>query len=451
VTGTGRWQSCIGVVDRIWLGRCRMSSPPSRIWSPFCDLPEDRTDTVTVVRGEGAYVYDSDDNRYLDATAGLWYSLIGHGRDDMASAIAAQVRTLEAFKTHGEYDNLPARALADELSGLFPIDDPLVFFTSGGGDSIETACKLARSYWSTAGLDTKRLVLTREGGYHGMHGFGSRISGIDALRVGSEDGYPASSVPANDIDALEEAITRIGPENIAAFVAEPVIGAGGVIPPAPRYLEGAQDLCRAHSILFISDEVVTAFGRLGVWSGAELYGLEPDIMVLAKGINSGYVPLGAVLASRQVWSSFEETRTVFRHGYTYSGHPTACAAALKNLEILRTERLLDRTASLAGTFSQTLRSLTSEAVITDVRTVGLMAGIGLDHASTTTSRDGRRVDLGAEMVRLCRRRGVIVRRMFQGDLQISPPLIIDEAEVSAIATAVRDAAAECSDTMMVDA
>ena len=420
-----------------------MTLPTSRIWSPFCNLPADRTDAVTIVRGEGAYVYDSDENRYLDGTAGLWYSLIGHGREEMATAIADQVRTLDAFKTHGEYDNLPARALAEELAGLFPIDDPLAFFTCGGGDSIESACKLARSYWATTGADAKRLILTREGGYHGMHGFGTRISGIDVLRRGYEDGYPAESVPCNDIEALEQRIVSIGEEHIAAFVVEPVIGAGGVIPPAPGYLEASEQLCRRYDLLFICDEVVTGFGRMGAWSGAAYYGLTPDIMVLAKGITSGYVPLGAVLASERIWGSFERTGTVFRHGYTYSGHPTACAAALRNLEILRNEQLPERTAGAAGSFARELGSLANEPLITEVRAVGLMAGVGLNRDLVDDAPSGTSVDLGAEMVRACRRHGVIVRRMFQGDLQISPPLIVDETDVDLIATAIREAAREC--------
>jgi putrescine---pyruvate transaminase len=273
----------------------------SRIWSPFANLPADRTDTetVTIVRGEGAWVHDAAGNRYLDGIAGLWYTLIGHGRAEMAAAIAEQVATLAAFKTHGEYDNPPVRALADELAAIFPIDDPLVFFTSGGGDAIETAAKMARAYWDLQGAPDKKLILSREGAYHGMNGFGTRMAGIDALRAGSEDGYPADVVPANNLEALGARIERIGPEHLAAFVAEPVIGAGGIVPPAPGYLEGAQRLCRDNDLLFVSDEVVTGFGRLGSWSGAEHFGLEPDLCVVAKGITSGYVPLGGVLASRR--------------------------------------------------------------------------------------------------------------------------------------------------------
>ena len=418
-----------------------MALPPSRIWSPFCTLPDDRTNAVTIVRGEGAYIYDAEGNRYLDGTAGLWYTLIGHGREEMAAAIADQVRTLHAFKTHGEYDNLPARALAEELTTMFPVDDSLAFFTSGGGDSIESACKLARSYWEVMGAPSKKMILTRENAYHGMHGFGTRISGIEPLRRGSEDGYPADVVAYNDIDALEKKIIDVGSHHIAAFIAEPVIGAGGVFPPAKAYLKTAQDLCREHDILFVSDEVITGFGRMGMWSGAEYYGLTPDIMALAKGITSGYVPLGAILAARRIWEEFQRSGAMFRHGYTYSGHPTACAAAIKNLEILRAERLLEHAVEMGALLQDRLAALVDEPLISEVRGVGLMAGIGLDRE--VVAANGRSsVDLGAEMVKLCRERGVIVRRMFQGDLQISPPLIVDQTDIDRIRDAVRDAARE---------
>jgi putrescine---pyruvate transaminase len=419
-----------------------MTSSISRIWSPFCDLSVDRTDTVTIIRGEGAYVEDAVGNRYLDGTAGLWYTLIGHGRREMAAAIAEQVETLAAFKTHGEYDNLPARALADELATSFPVEDPLAFFTSGGGDAIDTACKMARSYWDVRGASGKKLILSRQHAYHGMNGFGTRIAGIDPLRLGSEDGYPADVVPTNDVDALRRRIETIGSERIAAFVAEPVIGAGGIIPPAPDYLEAAQRLCRDNDILFVCDEVVTGFGRLGSWSGAEHFGLAPDICVLAKGITSGYVPLGAVLASRTVWGAFEETGTVFRHGYTYSGHPTACAAALKNLEILRQEHLVEHTAALAGPFAAELgRLVDDQPLITEVRAIGLMAGIDLDHDLPPASIG----DAGTAMVERCRAHGLIVRRTFEGGLQISPPLVIGTDEVRFIAEAVGRAASELTD------
>jgi putrescine---pyruvate transaminase len=423
-----------------------MTAQASRIWSPFCRLPDDRNDAVTIARGEGPYVYDVDGKQYLDGTAGLWYALIGHGRSDMAEAIAEQVRTLEAFKTHGEYDNPPARLLADKLAELFPVDDCLAFFTSGGGDSIETACKLARAYWAACGQPSKRTLISRERAYHGMHGFGTRIAGLDVLRAGSDDGYPAASVPATDAEALEACIERVGAENIAAFIAEPVIGAGGVIIAPPDYLERAQELCRRNDILFICDEVVTGFGRLGTWSGAERFGLQPDLAILAKGITSGYVPLGAVLAARDIWQVFEERGIVFRHGYTYSGHPTACAAALKNLEILASEQLPDHAAGLEGYFKDAVEGLLDVALVNEIRAIGLMAAVGLDPDAARRGA-GSTGDLGEEIVRRCRAHGLIVRRMFQGELQISPPLVIGRAEVDFIVDVIARAAGECADEL----
>lgn len=415
-------------------------STESRLWSPFSMLPDDRIDSVTMVRGEGAYIYDSAGTKYLDGTSGLWYTLIGHGRHDMADAVADQIRTLAAFKTHGDYDNLPARALSRKVIEKLPVADPLVFFTTGGGDAIETACKMARSYWAVTGRPDKRVFISRAGAYHGMNGFGTGVVGIPALRSGFEDGFAADCVPVNDPAALAERIEDIGADRVAAFLAEPVIGAGGVIPPAEGYFDEVQAICHKYDVLLIVDEIVTAFGRLGTWSGSQMFDIRPDIVALAKGITSGYVPLGATVAANRVWQAFEDEKAVFRHGYTYSGHPTACAAALKNIQILEDERLPERAAELAPSFAAALRALAADPLVTQVRAIGLMAGIGLDHAAA----ERRGMDAGEEIVRRCRANGVIVRRMFQGDIQITPPLVIDDEDVKFLATAVGAAIGELS-------
>lgn len=413
----------------------------SRIWSPFSRLPQDRVDSVTIVRGQGAYVYDSAGKEYLDGTAGLWYTLIGHGREEMAGAVADQIRTLAAFKTHGDYDNPPALELSRKLAERLPVDDPLVFFTTGGGDSIETACKMARGYWRLRNRPDKTLLISREGAYHGMNGFGTRVVGISELRSGSEDGYPAEQVPANDAAALAAAIEAAGAGRVAAFLAEPVIGAGGVIPPPPGYFADVQEICRTNDVLFICDEIVTAFGRLGVWSGSELYQIEPDIVTIAKGVTSGYIPLGAVLAARRIWRAFEDEGAMFRHGYTYSGHPTACAAALTNIGIIEAEGLVEHTGRLAPHFARELRRLETSPLVTEVRAIGLMAGIGLDYLPAET----RDADLGDLLVRRCRDNGVIVRRMFQGDIQITPPLVIGERDIKLMVDAIESALSALSE------
>jgi putrescine aminotransferase len=392
--------------------------------------------SLTIVRGERQFLYDDVGNRYLDGIAGLWYTLIGHGRQRMASAIARQVATLEAFQTHGRFDNPPALKLADRLGSLFPIDDPLVFFSSGGGDAIETASKLAREFWRIQGYPRKAVLIARQNAYHGMHGFGSSLVGIESLRYGHEDGYPTMVVPTNDVDALELSLAELGPDRVAGFVAEPVVGAGGVILPADGYLAAARKVCEQNDVLFICDEVITGFGRMGTWSGAEFYGIQPDIITAAKGLTSGYVPLGAVLASRRVWGMFESKHEVFRHGYTYSGHPTACAAALENLAILEDEDLIQRVAELQLVFGENLLRLIEHPAFTEVRHVGLMAGVGLDHMGIGASLNSLGVDFGEEMVQRCIENGVILRRMFQGDLQVSPPLVIQEEDVQQIAEAL---------------
>ena len=394
-------------------------------------MPADRVASVTIVEGSAQFVFDDRGKRYLDGIAGLWYSHIGHGRTEMADAIRNQAVRLGAYQTHGDFDNLPALALADRLAGLFPIEDPLVFFGSGGGDGVETACKLARDYWQAQGTETKAVIISRQNSYHGMHGFGSSVAGIPALHVGSEDGFPRCVVAANDASALEEAIHRLGPSKVAGFIAEPVIGAGGVIPPSDGYLEAVQAICRNNDVLLICDEVITGFGRLGSWSGAEHFGLQPDMAVIAKGLTSGYVPLGGVIASRRIWQSYEGTGRVFRHGYTYAGHPTACAAGLANLDILDRENLIDGAAALAVEFADVLGTLEELDAVAEIRRVGLMAGVGFDQeyiASRVGQLDG--FDFGGAVTTRCREAGLILRRMFQGDLQISPPLVIDVDDIT---------------------
>jgi adenosylmethionine-8-amino-7-oxononanoate aminotransferase len=403
-------------------------------------------DSVTIVRGDRQFVFDDAGGRYLDGVAGLWYTLIGHGRAEIAEAVAKQMKTLEAFQTHGFFDNPPALELAAKLGSLFPIDDPLVFFSSGGGDAIESACKLSREYWRIQGYPEKSVMISRENAYHGMQGFGTGLAGIGRLRSGFEDGFPSEIVANNDVNVLESTIYALGPDRVAGFLVEPVIGAGGVVLPTEGYLKAVEEVCKQNSVLLICDEVITGFGRMGTWSGAEYYGIRPDIVAVAKGITSGYLPLGAVLASRAIWKLFEEQHEVFRHGYTYSGHPSSCAAALANLAILEEEQLLKRASESSALFGERLLTLTENPAITGIRHVGLMAGIELDHAGIGSVVAQRGGDLGATMVRRCLERGLIVRRMFQGDLQISPPLVIEDDDIQYI----RDAVADAADSVLID-
>lgn len=250
------------------------------------------------------------------------------------------------------------------------------------------------------------------------------------------DGF--NPLPVNDAQALEDRIVELGADRVAAFFVEPVIGAGGVIPPAPGYLANVQRICRKHDVLLVVDEVVTGFGRLGRWFGSAVYGLAPDLVCFAKGVTSGYVPLGGVIASRRVWGPFAKgaTAPTFHHGYTYSGHPTACAVGLANLEVLRDDDLVIRASEMATHFAEAVSSLDTHPAVSEVRTAGMMAAVDVDAAMTGE-------DLPARVGRRARELGVIVRVMFGGSLQISPPLVIEPDEIERIVETLGQALIDC--------
>ena len=268
---------------------------------------------------------------------------VGHGRDEIVEAAMAQMRELASYQTFGVFANRPALDLAERLADLAPLDDPRIFLGSGGGDAIDTAAKLARRYFAAIGTPERTHLISRSQGYHGTHGLGTSIGGIPANRqdVGPLD-PDASVVPYDSLEALEAEIERVGADRVAAVFVEPVIGAGGVRQPAPGYIEGVAELCARTGVLFVCDSVIAGFGRLGTWFGIERWDVRPDMLTFAKGVTSGYLPLGGVVVGAKVAAPFWEDGAWFRHGPTYSGHPTVCAAAMANLDIIEREGLLDR-------------------------------------------------------------------------------------------------------------
>ena len=317
----------------------------TNFWRGFTSMGATRDREVRIVRGEGCRVWDSSGKEYLDGTASLWYCNVGHGRAEIADRAAAQMRELAGFHTFGPLSNEPAEELAARVAAIAPMPGAAVFFTPGGGsDAVDTAGKIARRYWSAVGKPDKQIFVSRQHGYHGMNAYGTSLAGIPANTAGyGELVGQIEHVPWDSVDAVSELFENSA-SHIAAFIGEPVIGAGGVIPPPKGYWAAIRELCDAHEVLLISDEVISGFGRLGTWFGCQRYGVEPDLITCAKGLTSGYVPLGAVIASKRVQAPFwdEPTAAPFRHGYTYGGHPTACAAGLANLDIIERERLLDR-------------------------------------------------------------------------------------------------------------
>lgn len=399
----------------------------TRFWHPFSNMAEVQGREFVLARGEGSYVYDRDGGRYLDLAAGLWYCAVGHGRTEIAEAIGQQAQTLAACSCFGEYASDRTLELADRLAAMAPVDDPVVFFTSGGSDAIDTAAKISRRYWAEVGQPSKTVIISRESAYHGMNAYGTSLAGIAANRerFGTLVGDTAL-VPPMDAAALARRIDESGPANVAAFVVEPVMGAGGVHPPTTGYLSAVADICRERDVLLVFDEVVTGFGRLGTMFAAERYGVRPDMVTCAKALTSGYQPLGAVLFSRRIAAPFwdADRSAILRHGYTYSGHATACAAAIANLDILEREGLVERVAEMASVFAATVGELEGHDGVEEVRTVGLLAAVQLSAAAQEDPTFGARVIEG------CRERGVITRLIGGGSIQLSPPYIVRERELA---------------------
>jgi putrescine---pyruvate transaminase len=402
------------------------------LWNPFANMATLAGHAVNIVRGEGCTVFDDAGRPYLDALASLWYCNVGHGRVELADAAAAQMRELAAYQTFEFYTNPPAEALASKVAGLAPVGGAKVFFTPGGGsDAVDTAAKLARAYWRAVGQPAKQICIGRTHAYHGMNAYGTSLGGIPALTQGYAPLVEVvEHIAWDDPMALDKAIGELGAERVAAFFCEPVIGAGGVYPPPDGYLAEVREICRRHDVLFVSDEVVTGFGRTGDWFASGRFGLAPDLVTTAKGLSSGYAPIGAVIAAPNVAEPFwrEGSAEVFRHGYTYSGHPTACAVALANLELIERESLVGRVAALEPVLADTLAPLAEHPLVSQVRAgTGLLAGVEI-------AEEARAADpaLGPRLVAEIRARGVITRLLRGVALQVSPPFVITEAEIAQI-------------------
>ena len=394
-------------------------------WNPMTNVGTFRDRGITIVRSEGSTVWDVEGNALLDVSASLWYCNIGYGREELAEAAAAQMRQLASYKTYDGFTSPPTEELAARVAGIVPLDGAKVFFTSGGGESIDTAAKLARAYWGAVGKPDKHVVVSRQFAYHGSNAYGTSLSGMAPLVETYGRLVPeVEQVPWDDAEALAGTIDRLGADRVAAFFAEPLIGAGGLMIPPDGYLDRVQEICSEREVLLVLDEVITGFGRLGEWFATGRFGLSPDLITVAKGITSGYIPLGGVIASARVAEPFwaEGTQHVFRHGYTYSGHATACAVALANLDVIEREGLVQRVRTLEPVLADLLRTLESHPAISEVRTgVGLLGGVELADPSKLQAV----IDAAYE-------RGVLVRGIRGVALQISPPFVITEEEIATL-------------------
>lgn len=403
------------------------------LWSAQAHMPTIQGNQVAIGEGSGSYLTTTDGRRLFDGTAGLWHTNIGHGREEMAQVAFDQMRKLETYHVFGRYVNDRAVELSERLVALAPIPDAKVILNSGGSDSIDAACKLVRRYWTLVGKPEKNVIISREHAYHGLHTYGTSIAGLDFNRegYGTDSFVPETAcVTKHDLAGLEAEILKVGPGRIAAYIAEPVMGTGGVHPPQDGYFEGVKKLCREHNILFIADEVITGFGRTGEMFASTRYDLEPDIVTFAKGVTSGYAQLGGTFVSRRLWEPFFErgaNSPIYRHGTTYSGHATTAALALKNLEILDSEDLVSRAGKLERSLAWLLNELSTHDAVTDTRVGGFLGGVELvDELSAETVTD--------EILEL----GFITRPLRGNTIQFSPPFVSTEDELSDLFGAVRE-------------
>ena len=409
---------------------------------------------LVLARGEGVRIWDTDGTAYIDGFAGLWNVNVGHGRRELAEVMAAQGEELAFAPTFFGLATPAAIELAVKLGGLFP--DPLnhVNFTSGGAESNETAMKIARYYWYLRGKPDKTKIISRKMGYHGIAMGALAATGIPAYHEGfgpptpgfvhlmapyayrNGEGLDEAAFVAKLVAELEETIAREGADTIAAMIGEPVQGAGGVVPPPDGYWQPVKDLLDKHDILLILDEVITGFGRTGTMFGMQQYGIVPDLAAFAKGVTSGYVPLGGVMVSDRVFETMAEPDKMFMHGFTYSGHPVACAVGLRNLQIIEEERLPENADRQGRALIGALRDgMNDHPHVGEIRGKGLMMIVEVVADRQTKAKFDPTLNVGGRLQAATRARGAIVRCTNDG-IAIAPPLVITDAEVAELAAAV---------------
>jgi len=408
-----------------------------------------------IVRGEGVYIWDSEGNRILDAMSGLWCVNVGYGRRELADAAYQQLTTLPFYNSFFNTSNVPAIELAQTLSRIAPPGFGHVFYVNSGSEGNDTVVRMVRRYWDLLGQPQRKVIISRRNAYHGSTMAGASLGGMDAMHAQGDLPIPnithieqpyhfenGAGIPRDEYGVLvarllEQKILELGAERVAAFIGEPVQGAGGVIIPPETYWPEIQRICDRYGVLLVSDEVICGFGRLGYWFGCERMGTRPDLITFAKGVTSGYIPLGGVLVGERVGKVLIGKGEEFTHGFTYSGHPVACAVALENIAILSRENLVTRVREDIGPYlKQRFEALSEHPLVGQAEACGMMAALVLVKSKTPLQRFAE--ELKAGMV--CRGHmfdsGVVMRAV--GDrMIIAPPLVITRAQVDEMIALIR--------------
>jgi putrescine---pyruvate transaminase len=437
----------------------------AHVLHPFTDLSVLKTvDATVIAESDGAYIYDSDGQRYLDGLGGLWCVNIGYGRTEMVEAIAEQARRLPYYSSFDDLTNPPSAELAAKLANLAPGSLRHVLFGTGGSTATDTAIRIVHHYFNRLGQSNKKHVISREHAYHGSTYLAASLTGpayhagwdvettfVHHIPAPYTYRRPAGMTVEEFCDVkvaeLESRILELGPENVSCFIAEPIMGAGGVIVAPDGYQRRTWEICRRYGVLYISDEVVTAFGRLGhMFASEALFGVTPDILCCAKGITSGYLPLGATLISEQIYEVISEPGGKFFHGFTYSGHPVAAAAANKNIEILEREQICAAVRKNGPYFEAALQGLRNLPLVGDVRGSHFMMCIESVANRETKALLPDEVNVAKRIWAHCQRRGLLVRPL--GHLNVlSPPLILERSQIDTIAVILRESIEATADDL----
>ncbi|HEV2030103.1 MAG TPA: aspartate aminotransferase family protein [Candidatus Dormibacteraeota bacterium] len=428
------------------LDRTHWLHPQGDLGAPAGTIPQ-----LIFASGRGATITDVHGREYVDGLASLWNVNVGHGRPELAEAASEQMTTLAFSSGYGGFSTAPAIELAAKLAELAPGDLEVTYFASGGAEANDTAYKIARLYWKLRGEPDRVNIISRIRDYHGLTygatsatGLANFWKGFEPLAPGflhapSPDPYRYSgegSPGAAYAKALEDVVLKAGPGTVAAVVAEPVQGAGGVIVPPADYFPLVRQVCDKYGLLLIADEVITGFGRTGRWFAMQHWNVQADLMVFAKGVTSGYLPLSGVMLTRDVHDTLKSVKGPFAHGFTYSGHPTACAVGLRNVQILEDEHLVERAAEKGAYLQKRLQELRSHEIVGDVRGLGLLAGVELVRNQSTKEPFDVSVGAARRVWLAALEDGVIVRPLTGDVLAMSPPFVISEEQIDLMVAAL---------------